>query len=212
MSNRSERMGMINEILKGYEDAASDGDFIRRLDGISSVDLLAPVIEHFPQQPSHVLDIGAGTGRDAAWLASLSHTVVAVEPVDALRHAGISKHKSPNISWVNDTLPQLWQTIALGKTFDVILLCAVWQHLEDADRQIAFSALRRLISENGKIIMSLRHGAGAPTRPVFPANVSDTVKWAELQGFSKLDEVSTRSVQVQNHQAGVTWTWLVFQA
>ena len=75
---------MINEILKGYEDAASDGDLIQRLDGISSVDLFAPVIEHFPQQPSHVLDIGAGTGRDAAWLASLSHIVVAVEHVDAL--------------------------------------------------------------------------------------------------------------------------------
>ena len=203
---------MISEILKGYEDAASDGDFIQGLDGISSVDLFAPVIEHFPQQPSYVLDIGAGTGRDAAWLASLSHTVVAVEPVDALLHAGISKHKSPNIFWVNDTLPQLWQTIAIGKTFDVILLCAVWQHLEDADRQIAVSALRRLTSENGKIIMSIRHGAGAPTRPVFPANVSDTVKWAELQGFSKLDEVSTQSIQVQNHQAGVTWTWLAFQA
>lgn len=70
---------MINEILKGYEDAVSDGDFIHRLDGISSVDLFAPVIEHFPQQPFHVLDIGAGTGRDAAWLASLSHSPLIAE-------------------------------------------------------------------------------------------------------------------------------------
>jgi SAM-dependent methyltransferase len=170
------------------------------------------VIEHFPQQTSHILDVGAGTGRDAAWLASLSHTVVAVEPVDALRNAGIARQKSPKISWINDTLPQLSQTIALGGTFDVILLCAVWQHLDDVDRQVALSAFRRLISDNGKIVMSIRHGAGAPTRSVYPASISDILKWAELQGFSKLKEVSTQSVQTQNYQADVTWTWLVLQA
>ncbi|MCQ0090237.1 methyltransferase domain-containing protein [Roseovarius sp. M141] len=202
---------MKNDILKGYQNAAG-GDFIERIEGISSAELLSPVIGHFPQQSSHVADIGAGTGRDAAWLASLSHTVVAVEPVDALRDAGIAKHKSPSISWINDTLPQLSQTIAIGRTFDVILLCAVWQHLNDADRQVAFSAFRRLISDGGKIIMSIRHGAGAPTRPVYPANVSDTVKWAELQGFSKLSEVFTQSVQAQNYRAGISWTWLVLQA
>jgi len=113
-----------NDILKGYEDAANL-DFIQRVEGISPVDLLAPVFEHFPQHPSKVLDVGAGTGRDAAWIASLSHTVVAVEPVDGLRNAGIAKHRSPNISWVKDTLPELSETIALGETFDVILLCAV---------------------------------------------------------------------------------------
>lgn len=203
---------MKNEILKGYEDAASGGDFIQRVEGISSIELLSPVIEHFTQQPSHVLDVGAGTGRDAAWLASLAHTVVAVEPVNGLRNAGIAKHRSFNISWVNDTLPRLLRTIALGKTFDIILLCAVWQHLDDADRQIALSAFSQLISDGGKIIMSIRQGAGAPTRPVYPTSVSDTVRWAELQGFSKLSEVSTQSVQAQNHQAGVTWTWLVFKA
>jgi SAM-dependent methyltransferase len=201
---------VIDNILKGYEEAAN-GDFIERVEGISSAVLLAPVIEYFPQQPSRFLDVGAGTGRDAAWFASLSHTVVAVEPVDALRNAGIAKHKSPNISWVKDTLPQLQHTVALRQTFDVILLCAVWQHLDDDDRQIALSSLRKLTLDGGKIVMSIRHGAGAPTRPVFPAKVLETVKWAEARGLSKVDEVSTQSVQSGNHQVGVTWTWLVLQ-
>jgi protein-L-isoaspartate O-methyltransferase len=178
---------------------------------ISSAKLLAPVIAHIPHHPSHILDIGAGTGRDAAWLAALSHTVVAVEPVDALRHAGQAKHTSPNISWVKDTLPDLSQTIALGQQFDVILLCAVWQHLTDMERRLAFASFQRLAAKGGKVIMSIRHGAGALTRPVYPAKVSEVATWARDHGFEMLDNVPTQSTQQQNQQAGVTWNWLVLQ-
>ena len=202
---------MQSEILKGYEEAATE-HLVARFEKISSTELLAPVVDHLPQRPAQILDIGAGTGRDAAWLASLSHTVVAVEPVDALRNAGISKHTSANISWVKDTLPELSQTRALGKTYDVILLSAVWQHLDATERQTALSVLWKLTSDNGKVIMSIRDGVGAPSRPVYPADVADTVKWAEAEGFSKKCEVVTQSVQALNHQAGVTWTWLVLQA
>jgi FkbM family methyltransferase len=34
--------------------------------------------------PACVLDIGAGSGRDAAWLASLGYEVIAVEPSAAM--------------------------------------------------------------------------------------------------------------------------------
>jgi protein-L-isoaspartate O-methyltransferase len=33
-----------------------------------------------PTAPGAVLDIGAGTGRDAAWFARQGHDVIAVEP------------------------------------------------------------------------------------------------------------------------------------
>lgn len=199
------------EILKGYEDAAN-GDFIARVEAISSADLLHPIRKHLPMQPSRILDVGAGTGRDAAWFASHSHTVLAVEPVDALREAGMAKHPWPNISWLKDALPELSHTISLGQQFDFVLLCAVWQHLSAADRRNALSALRHVTVDGGKVVVSIRHGPGAPTRPVFPANVADTVKWAEDAGFSIVDETATKSVQSGNDRAGVTWTWLVLQA
>lgn len=202
---------MRTEILKGYEEAAN-GDFIERVEAISSADLLMPVSKHLPKQPSHVLDVGAGTGRDAAWFASLSHTVLAVEPVDALREAGMAKHLSPKISWLKDALPELSHTISLRQKFNFIILCAVWQHLGAADRRGALSALRRVTVDGGKVVISIRHGPGAPTRPVFPANVADTVRWAEAEGFFIVDETITQSVQSGNHKAGVTWTWLVLQA
>jgi protein-L-isoaspartate O-methyltransferase len=38
------------------------------------------LVDLLPNAPALVLDIGAGTGRDAAWLASRGLEVVAVEP------------------------------------------------------------------------------------------------------------------------------------
>jgi ubiquinone/menaquinone biosynthesis C-methylase UbiE len=70
---KADVMDVKNDILKGYEAAADD--LIPRFEGISSAELLAPVRVHFPRHPSRVLDIGAGTGRDAAWLVLRAHSV-----------------------------------------------------------------------------------------------------------------------------------------
>lgn len=54
-----------------------------------------------PTSPALLLDVGAGTGRDAVWLASLGHDVVAVEPSAA------QLHPEPRIRWLDDGLPDL---------------------------------------------------------------------------------------------------------
>ena len=64
----------------------------------------------------------------------------------------------------------------------------------------------------GKFIISIRHGTGAPSRHVFPANVETTVTGAEVEGFDVFDVTPAKSAQSGNSQAGVTWTWLVLQA
>ena len=57
---------MYQEIIDGYAtDAAS---LIPAFEAFSSETLLAPVIELIPKA-GMVLDTGAGTGRDASWLA-----------------------------------------------------------------------------------------------------------------------------------------------
>ncbi len=47
-----------------------------------------PIKHLIRTHPACILDVGAGIGTDAAALAAMGHTVVAVEPVDALRVAG----------------------------------------------------------------------------------------------------------------------------
>jgi hypothetical protein len=63
------------------------------------------------------LDVGAGSGRDAAWLDSLEHDVVAVEPAAGMRREGALRHPEARIRWLDDRLPDLTATHRLGLSF-----------------------------------------------------------------------------------------------
>ena len=79
-------MAKFDDVIQGY--AAASVEMIPRFEAISSAQLYMPVADLLPASPSRIVDIGAGTGRDAAWLAGMGHDVTAVEPVDALRRGG----------------------------------------------------------------------------------------------------------------------------
>lgn len=79
---------MSDDVLAGY--SASHRELISRFESVACDRLYQHVIDLFPVRSSRIADIGAGTGRDAAWLADKGHFVVAVEPVDELREAGMT--------------------------------------------------------------------------------------------------------------------------
>ncbi|PVM85791.1 class I SAM-dependent methyltransferase [Caulobacter endophyticus] len=197
---------MIEAVLAGYE--ADGADLVRRFETIDPAGLYAPVAKFIPTAPARIADIGAGTGRDAAWLAGLGHAVVAVEPVAALREAG--RALRPDLAWVDDRLPDL--ASLRGERFDRVLLSGVWQHLDDAARGVAMPALAGLLAPGGVLVMSLRHGPGAPSRPVWPVDVEATVELAEAAGLRLVHRVAAGSVQAGNQAAGVTWTWVCLEA
>ena len=197
---------MIGEVLEGY--AAVGDDWIARSEAISSETLFAPVADLFPQRPLRIADIGAGTGRDAAWLAASGHSVVAVEPVARLRRAGKGLHEAHPIDWLDDRLPEL-ERLANHGPFDLILLVGVWQHLDDDEHRLAMPRLAQRLAPGGLTIMSLRHGPGAPGRPVAQVSVTDTIAQAGAVGLGVARQAATGSMQAWNRAAGVTWTWLV---
>ena len=201
---------IMNEVLEGYENA--EPGMINRFEAISSQELYRPIEEFLPKQPATVLDIGAGTGRDAAWFANKGAKVVAVEPVDQLRETGRSIHRGSSIEWVNDALPSLTKTLARGDAYEFVLLSGVWQHLDRTRRERAMPNLRKLTQMSGTLIMSVRHGPGAASRPVFPADVEHTISLAQHESFVLQFQTKAPSVQKANRDAGVTWTWLVFEA
>jgi ubiquinone/menaquinone biosynthesis C-methylase UbiE len=67
-----------------------------------------------------VLDVGAGSGRDAAWFAAQGYDVVAVEPSSAMRSEGQHRHPDPRVRWLDDEVSELSQTGHLGISFDVV--------------------------------------------------------------------------------------------
>lgn len=105
----------------------------------------APVLRLIPAGPSDVLDIGAGIGTDAAAFAAMGHRVVAVEPVDQLRAAAVALHSSPRIEWIDDGLPGLDVLRSRQRTFDLVMLTAVWMHLDEGQRQRAMPNVSSLV-------------------------------------------------------------------
>lgn len=195
-------------VLASYAAAASD--LIPRYEALSTADVLAPVAALLPTQPAYVLDVGAGTGRDAAWLAARGHRIVAVEPVDALRSAGMAFHPSPLIDWVEDCLPLLTKIRQRGGHYDLILLDGVLHHLLPDEQTETIPILASMIGVRGRLILSLRHGPTHPLRPGSPTDPDRTVRAAEASGLCLALRRATPSLQPENRAAGVSWTWLCF--
>ncbi|NBI53246.1 methyltransferase domain-containing protein [Photobacterium alginatilyticum] len=110
------------------------------------------------QQPMRILDIGAGSGRDAKWFAQHGGEVFAVEPAASLRQLGREYTEGLEITWFDDSLPELKKIVDLGMRFDLILVSAVWMHIASSQRKRAFRKLANLLAPNGKLVISLRHG------------------------------------------------------
>jgi SAM-dependent methyltransferase len=199
----------VRTILEGYAEASAE--LIPRFEAISTGELYAPVSELLPPAAARILDIGAGTGRDAAWLAERGHQVLAVEPVDGLRRAGMALHPGARIEWLDDTLPQLSEVLARGPVFDRVFVTAVWQHLRPEERRRAMPNLATVTAPGGFLILSLRHGPGSPARPCFDAAPEDTIDAAAAAGLRLALRRAAPSIQARNRDAGVTWTWLAFR-
>ena len=136
-----------------------------------------------PDSKSMILDVGAGSGRDAAWLAERGHGVVAVEPAENLRKKAIGLHLHDAIHWVNDRLPDLKEVHRRELVFDVILVNAVWMHLAQSDRIGAFDSLYTLLDSAGIMIISFRKGTAPDGPAVYPVTGDEIRNLAEQYGL-----------------------------
>ena len=175
-----------------------------RIDTVPFEKIHAPILEFLPTKPSTFLDLGAGTGRDAAFLAAAGHTVLAIEPNDVLREFGESRHTSSRIRWLNDSLPDIFRL--QEKPFDFIWLAGVWAFLELDQRTNALNRLADFSTLGTRMMVSLKHDPRAST-----IRADDTIAMAASNGFRLIHRAKTGSVQAANEIAGVTWTKLVFE-
>jgi SAM-dependent methyltransferase len=134
------------------------------------------------------LDVGAGVGRDALWLAQKGFDVIAVEPSVGLRKEGESVTQNTSVHWINDQLPSLKKVESLNLRYDLILLSAVWMHIPSSHRQRAFRKLSNLLKPDGKLIITLRHGSSPDDREMHPVNKSELDKFANQYGLTLAHE------------------------
>ena len=114
------------------------------------------LLDLLPSSKACILDVGSGSGRDAAWLAELGHDVVAIEPDPALRRENERHHPDGAYRLLGDSLPSLAATVRTGLSFDFILLNAVWMFVAPGQRERAFRKLVTLLKPGGAIALTLR--------------------------------------------------------
>jgi SAM-dependent methyltransferase len=200
-------MGLVR--ISGTEGYAEAAEALLKA-GFPFQDLHRPILHLIPSAPAQILDIGSGPGHDAAAFAAMGHRVVAVEPTEQLRLRAIALHPSPLIEWIDDCLPHLRSVAGSGDTFDLVMLSAVWMHLDERQRRTAMPVVASVLAASGTLIMSLRHGPVPSGRRMFEVTAEETIELARAVGLRPVTNVRTDSVQPANRAAGVTWTRLAF--
>jgi len=198
------------KIIEGYEQAAAE--LIPIYENLSPEIVLAPVLDYLPETGSEVLDVGAGPGTIAAWLASRGNHVTAVEPVSKFRTYGQKTYQHLSISWCNSHLPELTNSRPWRCCFDIVLGIGVLHHLNPPDQDRAIHTLSSCLKPSGRLILSLRHGPCPDDRPGFEISVEKVLHSAESAGVQVQHTFHRASIQDGNRRAGVTWTWLVLGA
>ena len=163
---------------------------------------------HLQEEPGFACDIGAGSGRDANWLAEQGWEVVAVEPSAMRDKAAEESH--PRVTWLDDALPSLKSLRALGRRFDLILLSAVWMHVAPQERERAFRILSELLNPSGILVVTLRKGQDEDENVArgFHATSAD-----ELIGYANQRAVAFKSRFEADDltRPDVRWQALVFE-
>lgn len=167
----------------------------------------APVLPLLPDPPGRALDIGAGTGRDAAALTRRGFAVTAVEPTADLRAHGERLHAGQGIVWLDDGLPELAAVRARPDRFDLVMLTAVWMHLDATERARAMDAVAALAAPVARLFMTLRHGPVPEGRRMFDVRPEETIAAAARHGFGVLHRSRRGDMFGRD---GVHWTRMVF--
>lgn len=138
-------------------DAESEYYF-RTYEGLGFSTVHQSLLPFLPEKGSLCLDIGAGSGRDAAALAKRGFRVTAVEPSRGLRHLARWHHRLRNIRWIDDCLPYLSKVRALPERYEFILLSAVLMHIRPERQRDSLASVAALLRNGGRVAITFRSG------------------------------------------------------
>ncbi|TGK38023.1 class I SAM-dependent methyltransferase [Leptospira andrefontaineae] len=193
---------------EGYSNYLEE--FIKATCEIDFSDLHKDFLSYIPKEKSNVLDLGAGIGRDAFTFSKMGHSVIAVEPLQEFRQAGVRRYFSDQIIWIDDSLPSLTKLSDYHNQFDFILASGVWHHLNEEEQLYSIKRVSELLKSNGIFALSLRNGPPGVGTHVFSTNARMNIDQASKFGLMNLLIIENRPSLMKNKE-DVTWTRLVFQ-
>lgn len=167
-------------------------------------------LKFIPLEKSLILDLGAGTGRDAYELSLEGHAVLAIEPLTEFRMAGKDLYKSENLKWIDDSLPKLKKLTKYENQIDFALSSSVWHHLNEREQEEGIKRVAQLLKPNGIFALLLRNGPAGVGTHVFPTNLQKTINLAKESNLETLFEIDNQPSLMKNKEK-VKWSRLVLK-
>ena len=198
---------MSNDDREGGE-GLEVADVAARYENVAAGDVNGWLLDLLPAPPGHILDVGSGTGRDAAWLTALGYRVVAVEPNRAMRREAERRRPNKQFALLDDRLPDLPVIFRNGLCFDFILLNAVWMFITPAERERAFRKLATLLKPRGVLAFTLRRGPVEVSRGMHPVSAEEIERLAQRHGA-----YVERTGEAPDHlgRSEIAWTQMAVQ-
>ncbi len=134
---------------KGYEKAAHLYDLFDTKDNVD-------FYFKYGKGTRVILDIGAGTGRIAIFLAERGVKVVCIEPSPAMRKEFLKKLRNrPELTDKITLIAGDVQTFKLAETFPAAFLSGSFDHIPNNERITSFQNINRHLKLEGKLIFDI---------------------------------------------------------
>ena len=180
----------VRDVVAAYELAAPR--LVPEYENLTFEQVHLPIFDLVPKTGACVLDVGAGSGRDAAWFATGdNNTVFAIEPSRAMRTTGRARHASSKIRWVDDSLPGLEKVMRTKLTFDLIWLSGIWTHIPPSAHTRAFRKMVSVLRPGGSMMISVRQGSLPPDRPMTPVTAGEIEELGRHYGLQTVRRVTS---------------------
>ena len=150
-------------------------------------------------KPGTALDVAAGEGRNAIWLAEQGWRVTAVDFSEVGLEKGKRRSAAQNLS-VDWVLADVSQYRASPAAFDLVLIC--YLHLPITQRRQVMAYAREAVAPGGILLYighdlsNIEHGHGGPQDPAVLCTPQDIA--ADLSGFEIIKaQVVERPVDIE---------------
>lgn len=184
--------------------------FIEGSQSLDFHDTCKDFLAYLPAAPANILDAGSGAGQNSAALAMRGFSVTAIEPMPEFLHAAKNTYKNISVNWLSGSLPHLTCFDSDTTGFDFVLICGVWHHLNDVEREQSVIRLTKIMKPNGRCAISLRNGpAGMGTR-VYPTDALQTIELFKQHDFECIFATHNQP-SIVSYKENVKWSRVVFQ-
>jgi SAM-dependent methyltransferase len=116
------------------------------------------LLRHLPEQGARVLELGCGSGREAAFLLQSGHDVRGIDASEGMIEEALRRHPelADRLSCAAVPLPE--DTPLLDESFDAVISIALLMHVPDSDLFETVLQLKRVLKPAGVAFVSVSSG------------------------------------------------------